>query len=80
MITVGLLSLEINDLTNLIFSSRDVFKLVSVDNQVDVINIYVQSQQKMCLSVLAPHTPRKWEITTFTEIHSYAAWYDLAFG
>ncbi|MBE9601513.1 ISL3 family transposase [Pedobacter sp. MC2016-24] len=34
---------------NLIFSSVDVFKVISVDNQADYINIYVQSRQRICL-------------------------------
>jgi transposase len=37
------------NLANLIFSSADTFKIISVDNQTDQINIYVQSRQKICL-------------------------------
>lgn len=36
------------NLTKLIFSSIDPFKVVSVDNQVDFVNIYVQSRQRIC--------------------------------
>jgi len=50
-------------LTNLIFSSDNVFKVISVDNQVDLINIYVQSRQKCCLC------PNCCEPST--KIHSY---------
>jgi len=36
------------NLTKLIFSQIDPFKVVSVDNQADFVNIYVQSRQKIC--------------------------------
>jgi len=36
------------NLSKLIFSSTDPFKVVSVDNQVDFVNIYVQSSQRVC--------------------------------
>ncbi|TKC06180.1 ISL3 family transposase [Pedobacter frigoris] len=51
------------NLTNLIFSSADVFKVISVDNNADQINIYVQSRQKICLC------PNCCEPST--KLHSY---------
>lgn len=51
------------NVTNLIFSSADVFKVISVDNQADHINIYVQSRQRICLC------PNCCEPST--KLHSY---------
>ncbi|MGN8055192.1 transposase family protein [Pedobacter sp. 22163] len=36
------------NLTKLIFSPIDPFKVVSVNNQADFVNIYVQSRQRIC--------------------------------
>lgn len=54
---------SLRNLTKLIFSPIDSFKVVSVDNQADFVNIYVQSRQRIC------HCPDC--LSPSTKLHNY---------